>query len=75
MHIETGNPSDKSASFTRFVLPFAYELIGNSKANTLLEWKEISSADLEEISWRKQYFTSEVSKVLFEKAKWYQAKK
>lgn len=72
MHIETENPSDIPASFTRFVLPFAYELTGNSQENTLLKWTEISST--KEIFWRKQYFTSEVSKVLFEKAKWYQLK-
>ena len=74
MNIVTGNPSDKSATSTRFVLPFAYELNGKKPENSLLEWKEIQPTTLEDVFWRKQYFTSEVATVLFEKAKWFKLK-
>jgi hypothetical protein len=72
MNIKTGNPSSESASFTRFVLPFAYKICDKS-SETSLKWEECEEIETGkmDIDWRKQYFTSEVAKVLFEKAKWY----
>jgi hypothetical protein len=74
MIIKSGNPFGESAapaSYTRFILPFAYEIQGKADAKARLKWEADLADNLPEIHWRKQYFTSEVADVLFKKAKWY----
>jgi hypothetical protein len=65
--IKTGNPFETNASpasYSRFILPFAYFQIPEP-AN----WKHLK---IEKDDPRKSYFTNETSKVLFEQAKYYE---
>lgn len=62
-----GDPSKGPASFTRFVVPFAYEpelLAGPDSAGP--HYREASTPD----EWRKRYFTQETRKVLYDRARW-----
>ncbi len=61
-----GDPRNKPATFSRFVLPFAYKAERTNDAE--LHYKEVK-----EDEWllaRKKYFTAETRMVLFEQAKW-----
>ncbi|NOY54356.1 MAG: hypothetical protein GXP58_12205, partial [Deltaproteobacteria bacterium] len=73
LKLEYGKPQhEKPASFTRFVLPFAYSLqrlnVRKGTSDTDYQWKEIH----EDRYWREKYFTPETGKVLFKRAKWFQ---
>ncbi len=86
LKILTGNPAKKkAASSTRFVFPFFYELQeydGEVPPSSLEEKKEDKKKDFlffkeneenkEDKGWeaRRNYFTSEVEKVLFSSTKW-----
>lgn len=73
-----GNPRIKPASFTRFVFPFAYKqmepdnMTGLFFSDQMPEFNEFGEKrDAgRAILGRKKYFTPEISKVLFENAKW-----
>lgn len=63
-----GDPSNTPASYTRFVLPFAYSLSKISdKEKTAPRYEFVEVDDLE---WRKSYLTHETADVLFRRAKW-----
>ena len=68
-----GNPNrtkqPKPASFSRFVLPFAYKL---KKSNDKPEKAWIETKQLPEQFWREKYLTKETQEVLFRHAKWFQ---
>ncbi len=71
-----GNPENKPASYTRFVLPFAYRL---TKAELYEGEFHYRRNDFEKdgekerwgVKWRKQYLTGETSRALFERAGWF----
>ena len=70
IYLETGNPANGPASYTRFILPFKYSNnTVNRKNGEYLRW--VQEVTLEEAGLRKQYFTSEMSAVLFERARWF----
>jgi len=69
-----GDPADKKpATFTRFVLPFAYCPVPPEKKDETTFYYEGDKQDeskKSEIIERKKYLTYETGHVLFEKAKW-----
>ena len=79
IQIETGNPFEernlpddnlKPASYTRFILPFAYIKVDWKCADSsLLYWQKWEPID--DAEWRQQYFTQETSEVLFKGARWF----
>lgn len=66
-NLVVGNPVIEPASFTRFVLPFAYHLEGGPRRGGPVFEPIKSSEDRE---WRKRYLTAETEFVLFERALW-----
>jgi hypothetical protein len=79
----TGSPDGSTpASFTRFVLPFAYQLQPSQAKDAEAHFKAVSppdwlrapgaAASIIDVDARKDYLTSETSRVLFERAKWFE---
>lgn len=60
-----GSPEQTPASFSRFVLPFAYRLLPDEGGTVAYEREE--SPD----DWRRRYLTHETGRVLFERAHWF----
>lgn len=60
-----GNPDETPASFSRFVLPFAYQLLPDDGGTAVYE-----SDEAPEI-WRRRYLTYETAQVLFGRARWF----
>ena len=76
--IEWGDPKDKPATFTRFVLPFAYNLnLSKAKPSSQQLYYEQghSAGGLKYLEWREKYFTIETCKALFDRATWLILKK
>jgi hypothetical protein len=71
--LKCGNPLEKSASFTRFVLPFAYSLQTVEQQEEAC-FTEILEEQLSEKRWRESYLTEETAEVLFKRAKWFELK-
>jgi len=72
--IVCGNPKVRPATFTRFVLPFAYNL-KHLKEESLSEHPhhyEVghSASGEANLKWRKNYFTEETRQALFKRATW-----
>ena len=83
LYLECGDPRYDPASFTRFVLPFAYRPIfwplqaiqGQQSDSARIQYKECfkrgrPQPDPSFLQARRDYFTPEVGSVLFESAKW-----
>lgn len=71
-----GNPQEKPASYTRFVLPFAYKLTKAEPCDSEFCYRKNNFenkdvADRWGKKWREQYLTRETSKALFERAGWF----
>ena len=76
IQIATGNPFGKlpkPASYTRFILPFAYRKIETGKCATgeHLFWQTWPDTEIVDLEWRKQYFTQETTEVLFGQSRWF----
>lgn len=65
-----GNPIQSPASFTRFVLPFAYQLKPAVPSSGPF-YIDIAHR-LPEKRWRKNYLTEETAEVLYKQAKWFE---
>lgn len=67
-----GNPAVMPASYSRFVLPFAYNLekINDEEKN---QFHYVPENDPDKI-WRERYLTEETADVLFYRAKWFTMK-
>ncbi len=70
LQLKCGNPEtpDNPASFSRFVLPFAYRLAQLTSTTTqglCYQPKQDNTTQ------RKKYLTNETALVLFERAKWF----
>jgi hypothetical protein len=61
-----GDPVEGPASYTRFVLPFAYRLVAYSNRASVCFYKPCKEASI----WRRDYLTAETAAVLFQRAKW-----
>ena len=70
LDIKCGNPNgNEPASYSRFVLPFAYTLTpAKEDRRSALSYVPIT-AD-EERKWRENYLTKETADVLFKRARW-----
>lgn len=72
IRLVTGNPSEKPsekpATYTRFVLPFAYHLVKDQRTEPEVRF-EPKAPDNE--IWRRRYLTDETQAVLFQRAKWF----
>jgi len=68
IRLVTGNPSEKPATYTRFVLPFAYHLVKEQQVEPTFRFEVKAPED--EI-WRRRYLTDETEAVLFQRAKWF----
>lgn len=66
-----GDPAQGPASYTRFVLPFAYSLRAYPGKTSSWVYKPYEPVDL---SWRQDYLTVETAAVLFHRAKWFELK-
>ena len=62
-----GNPAEKPASYTRFVLPFAYRLEASPQRFFPYAYQPLKFPSV----WRKNYLTVETASVLFHRAKWF----
>ncbi len=74
-YIIGGDPAQGPASYTRFVLPFAYRPVALSGVSAGPAYLECLSPDpdyAERLRARSDYFTAETSSVLFDRAKWVQ---
>lgn len=73
--IVCGNPSNSPASYTRFVLPFAYspEKIEPEKLDKTKDCR-YEFVEPDDLEWRKRYLTHETADVLFRRAKWVRLK-
>lgn len=69
LNIKYGNPYYEPASYTRFILPFAYHPQKRSKISGNGYYYEKFSP--EEQIWRERYLTYEIADVLFRRAKWF----
>lgn len=72
LELITGNPSDdRPASFSKFVLPFAYQL-------EPIEYKKAPEQYYEElkedVKWRRRYFTHETANALYDRARRFRLK-
>lgn len=67
LEIVCGNPSQKPASYTRFILPFAYRPQKIASGVSDFTYKVFEP---EELTWRQRYLTHETADVLFRRAKW-----
>lgn len=75
LEIKCGDPNgNKPASYTRFILPFAYQL-EESKKEKDPEYYYSTLEEGEETIRRKRYLTNETSDVLFRRAKWFRLEK
>ena len=77
MKLKCGDPAKGPASYTRFVLPFAYcpaSRRENQSNERYYEKAKPCDFPLDDLLWRKKYLTYETSHVLFEKAKWFTLK-
>jgi hypothetical protein len=65
-----GDPKQELASYTRFVLPFAYspEPCSESQGQYVFKPSPPAPADI----WRRNYLTAETAAVLFGRARWLQ---
>lgn len=77
LFLQTGNPENGPASFTRFVLPFAYHRRFDSSLkpkrgpnNQKLFYEIIAQEDLPEARERHLYFSAEIEDVLFSRSLW-----
>lgn len=77
--LECGNPEEKSATFSRFVYPFAYGVRCRQPGenDSQLHYVESGTAKGQGgkenfFKSRREYFTHETSEVLFDSAKWLQ---
>jgi hypothetical protein len=68
-----GDPEnvEKGASYTRFIIPFAYRLRERGKEETKPPHSYQDVTNLSDLCWRKKYLTCETGKVLFETAQWF----
>jgi hypothetical protein len=67
-----GNPKEGiPASFSRFVLPFAYQLQNTAPQPQGLFYQEIPTNE-DKYKQRRKYLTNETALVLFERAKWFE---
>jgi len=66
--LECGDPAIKPATYTCFVLPFAYYPTYIQPSEVSIYYEENKPKD---ILWRKKYLTYETANVLFNKAKWF----
>ncbi|MBK8809438.1 MAG: hypothetical protein IPN69_01720 [Acidobacteria bacterium] len=58
------------ASYSRFVLPFAYDLTVSTDKESEFVFNELKDKD-EDLDARKKYLTSETDAVIFTRAKWF----
>lgn len=76
IRIVCGDPEKGPASFTRFVLPFAYKLekLEGTSPEHYYQPITLSEPDSEKMDiWRRRYFTDETEEVLFSRAKWFRS--
>ncbi len=71
MFITCGDPAKDPATYTRFILPFAYCPTFKEESNDKVCYEKTEPEDL---MWRKKYLTYETADVLFERAKWFTLK-
>lgn len=64
-----GNPAEKLASYTRFVLPFSYSPAKYSSRKGA-SW--VSQPSKPASTWRKNYLTVETAAVFFDRARWFE---
>jgi hypothetical protein len=69
--LKCGFPDEEPATYTRFVLPFAYRL-EQVKDNPAVFYEE--STQIPGRTWRERYLTDETADVLFRRAKWFDLK-
>lgn len=78
IRIVCGDPTKGPASFTRFVLPFAYKLekcdpvSGGQPFYQPLNDVWESTDEKDDFVWRRRYLTDETEEVLFRRAKWFE---
>ncbi len=78
IRIVCGDPEKGPASFTRFVLPFAYKLEkGDQVADGQPFYKPLNDLwncqdEGRDFVWRRRYLTDETEEVLFRQAKWFE---
>lgn len=70
-YLHGGNPNGKPASFSRFVLPFAYQLGLEERAEGITPGPEYTASTIPEQRWRETYLTEETAEVLFKRARWF----
>lgn len=74
--IKCGDPKSSPATYTRFVMPFAYkaELICDAdsecKSASNFFYEVVTKDNLEDFRWRQDYFTKETGDALFTRAIW-----
>ncbi len=68
--IVCGDPRNKPATYTRFILPFGYELQHGKpcQAGSVAYSRVVDSPDW---IWRVRYLTDETSEVLFRRGRWF----
>lgn len=69
LNIICGNPAEKPASYTRFILPFAYQLEQHPKKEGRRFYYHAHQP--EDLMWRKRYMTYETADVIFNRARWF----
>jgi hypothetical protein len=69
--IKTGDPSNEPASFTRFILPFAYKPEQLSASVSTQDQKFKINTNVDDKIWRQKYLTFETADVLFNRTKWF----
>jgi hypothetical protein len=73
LEIKCGNPDEGPSSYTRFILPFGYQL-KKLEIDTNNNPQPIYFADISDKTWRERYLTVETADVLFHRAKWFKLK-
>lgn len=69
--VAAGDPERARASYTRFVLPFAYALTPTSQPADPTAYCPLAEADLPDAVFRHNYLTPETADVLFRRARWF----
>lgn len=69
-----GNPAKEPASYTRFVLPFAYKPEACSEQAPSYVYKPSKPVSVERQNYRQNYLTVETAAALFHRAKWLELK-
>lgn len=69
--LECGDPAQKPATYTRFVLPFSYWPVKVPRQKSSYFYRPIETNGNDFI-WRKNYLTVETASVLFDRAKWFE---